>query len=50
VLRKYWSEVTLAATHRHRWRVAEEREVRVYVVRDSGAPLVRLWAGFKGVN
>jgi hypothetical protein len=50
VLRTYWSEVTLAATHRHRWRVAEEREVRVYVVRDSGAPLVRLWAGFKGVN
>lgn len=49
-LRQYWDEVTLAATYRHRWRVEEEREVRVYVVRDRGEPLAQLWADFAGKN
>ena len=49
-LATYWSEVTLAATYRNRWRVAEEREVRVYVVRGAGQPLARLWREFEGRN
>jgi 4-amino-4-deoxy-L-arabinose transferase-like glycosyltransferase len=49
-LGRYWHDVTLAATVRNPWRVEEEREVGVYVVRDAGQPLAALWRDFKGRN
>jgi hypothetical protein len=49
-LRTYFDEVTEVARIRDRWRVPEERDVPIFVVRGPFEPIGSVWPRFEGIN
>lgn len=49
-LAQFFGDVRLAARHRDRWRVSEERDVPVFVLRQPRFTLQELWPRFRGQN